>query len=42
MIRVSVVYQNAEGKKFDMSYYCTKHMPMVKQKPRLRVQTRRR
>lgn len=32
MIRVSVVYQNAEGKKFDMSYYCTKHMPMVKQK----------
>ena len=32
MIRVSVLYQNAEDKKFDMAYYINKHMPMVKQK----------
>jgi uncharacterized protein (TIGR02118 family) len=32
MIRVNVLYQNAEGKKFDMAYYCNKHIPMVKQK----------
>jgi len=32
MIRVNVLYQNAEGKKFDMAYYCTKHIPMVKKK----------
>lgn len=32
MIRVSVLYSNTEGKKFDMAYYCTKHIPMVKQK----------
>jgi uncharacterized protein (TIGR02118 family) len=29
MIKVSVVYPNAEGKKFDMNYYCGTHVPMV-------------
>ena len=32
MIKVSVLYPNDEGKKFDMEYYCNKHMPMVQQK----------
>ena len=32
MIKVSVFYPNTEGKKFDMAYYCNKHIPMVKQK----------
>jgi uncharacterized protein (TIGR02118 family) len=32
MIKVTVLYENAEGKKFDMAYYCEKHIPMVKQK----------
>ena len=32
MIKVSVFYHNEEGRKFDMGYYCNKHMPMVKQK----------
>jgi uncharacterized protein (TIGR02118 family) len=32
MIKVSVFYPNEEGKKFDIEYYCNKHMPMVKQK----------
>jgi uncharacterized protein (TIGR02118 family) len=30
MIKVSVFYPNSPGAKFDMSYYTTKHMPMVK------------
>lgn len=29
MIKVSVVYPNAEGKKFNMDYYCNTHVPMV-------------
>ena len=29
MIKVSVLYPNAEGKKFDMAYYLDHHMPMV-------------
>ncbi|MFT4611446.1 MAG: hypothetical protein ACJA1H_002028 [Glaciecola sp.] len=29
LIKVSVVYPNSEGKKFDMDYYCNKHVPMV-------------
>ena len=29
MIKVSVLYPNEEGKKFDMDYYTGKHMPMV-------------
>jgi uncharacterized protein (TIGR02118 family) len=32
MIRVTVLYPDAEGSKFDMQYYCNKHIPMVKQK----------
>ena len=32
MIKVSVLYQNSEGKRFDMAYYCNKHIPMLKQK----------
>jgi uncharacterized protein (TIGR02118 family) len=32
MIRVSVLYPNTEGKKFDMAYYCDQHIPMVKEK----------
>jgi uncharacterized protein (TIGR02118 family) len=27
-----VLYRNDEGRKFDMAYYCDKHIPMVKQK----------
>ncbi len=30
MIKVSVLYPNDEGKTFDMSYYCDKHVPMVR------------
>ena len=29
MIKVTILYPNGEGKKFDMDYYSTKHMPMV-------------
>jgi uncharacterized protein (TIGR02118 family) len=32
MIRVTVLYPNSDGAKFDMAYYTGKHMPMVKQK----------
>jgi uncharacterized protein (TIGR02118 family) len=32
MIKVSVMYPNGEGGTFDMSYYCEKHIPMVRQK----------
>ena len=32
MIKVSVLYPNSEGCKFDMSYYVGKHMPMVRNK----------
>jgi uncharacterized protein (TIGR02118 family) len=31
MIKVSVMYPNAEGKNFDMEYYLEKHIPMVKE-----------
>jgi uncharacterized protein (TIGR02118 family) len=31
MIKVSVLYPNREGARFDMDYYCAKHMPMVQQ-----------
>ena len=30
MIRVSVFYPNHDGAKFDIAYYCDKHMPMVR------------
>jgi uncharacterized protein (TIGR02118 family) len=29
MIKISVFYPNSDGAKFDMSYYCQSHMPMV-------------
>jgi len=32
MIKVSVLYPNSANSKFDMNYYLTKHMPMVKEK----------
>ena len=32
MIKVSVLYPNNEGSKFDMKYYCENHVPMVQQK----------
>jgi len=31
MVKVSVLYPNDEGKTFDMTYYCDKHVPMVRQ-----------
>ena len=31
MIKVSVLYPNLEGRTFDIAYYCSKHMPLVKQ-----------
>jgi uncharacterized protein (TIGR02118 family) len=32
MIKVSVLYPNEEGKKFDTGYYFNKHIPMLQQK----------
>jgi uncharacterized protein (TIGR02118 family) len=32
MIKVSVLYPNRPGAKFDMAYYCQSHMPMVQRK----------
>jgi uncharacterized protein (TIGR02118 family) len=32
MIKVSVLYPNGADTKFDMNYYLTRHIPMVKQK----------
>ena len=29
MVKVSVFYPNRPGNHFDMSYYCSKHIPMV-------------
>jgi uncharacterized protein (TIGR02118 family) len=29
MIKVSVLYPSGTGHKFDMAYYCEKHVPMV-------------
>ncbi len=29
MIKVSVLYPNRDGKRFDMNYYCNKHVPIV-------------
>jgi len=31
MIKVSVLYPNREGMKFDMAYYLDHHIPMVRQ-----------
>jgi uncharacterized protein (TIGR02118 family) len=32
MIKVSAIYPNRDGSKFDMDYYCSSHIPMVRQK----------
>ena len=32
MIKVSVLYPNNEGSKFDMNYYCNTRIPMVQEK----------
>jgi uncharacterized protein (TIGR02118 family) len=32
MIKVSVMYPNQAGARFDMTYYTSKHMPMVREK----------
>jgi uncharacterized protein (TIGR02118 family) len=32
MIKVSVFYPNNEGAKFDIGYYCNRHIPMVREK----------
>jgi uncharacterized protein (TIGR02118 family) len=29
MIKVTILYPNGEGKKFDVDYYSNKHMPMI-------------
>jgi uncharacterized protein (TIGR02118 family) len=30
MMKVTVLYPNGEGKKFDMDYYANKHFPLLK------------
>jgi uncharacterized protein (TIGR02118 family) len=30
MIKVTILYPNADGKKFDMDYYTSKHFPMLR------------
>lgn len=32
MIKVSILYPNEDGKKFDMDYYLNSHIPMVQEK----------
>ena len=32
MIKLSVLYPNGDGSRFDMDYYCGRHVPMVRQK----------
>ena len=31
MIKISAMYPNNEGSKFDMDYYCNNHIPMLKE-----------
>lgn len=31
MVKVSVMYPNREGTTFDMTYYCNRHIPMVRE-----------
>jgi uncharacterized protein (TIGR02118 family) len=37
VIKVSVLYPNTAGCKFDMGYYLNQHMPMVQQRPGLQA-----
>jgi uncharacterized protein (TIGR02118 family) len=32
MIKVSVFYPDREGSKFDIDYYCSSHIPLVREK----------
>ena len=32
MIKVSVLYPQQDGSRFDMAYYCQTHIPMVREK----------
>lgn len=32
MIKISVFYPNIAGSKFDMDYYCSRHIPLVQEK----------
>jgi uncharacterized protein (TIGR02118 family) len=32
MIQVAVQYPRTEGAKFDMDYYCTKHVPLLQER----------
>lgn len=32
MIRVSVLYPLIQGQRFDLEYYCNRHLPMVKRR----------
>jgi uncharacterized protein (TIGR02118 family) len=32
MIKISVLYPNSAGARFDMNYYVSKHMPLVQKK----------
>jgi uncharacterized protein (TIGR02118 family) len=32
MIKVSVLYPKRDGRRFDIAYYCDRHMPMVREK----------
>jgi hypothetical protein len=32
MIKVTVMYPNGSGAKFDMNYYVGKHLPMVRER----------
>lgn len=31
MVKITVMYPNSAGAKFDMNYYITKHLPMVRE-----------
>jgi uncharacterized protein (TIGR02118 family) len=31
MIKLTILYPNEPGKRFDVDYYCNKHMPMAQQ-----------